>query len=125
MLGKASKLKLETCDVRLQQLVTAVAAEVDAGALAAQNVTDVTVLCGYRGEAEQEAAFKAKASKLHFPHSKHNIIPSRAVDLAPYPIDWGDREAFLALRGLVVRTAKKLGIKIRHISWDLPHTELA
>jgi peptidoglycan L-alanyl-D-glutamate endopeptidase CwlK len=122
-LGRTSILRLATCDVRLQQLVTAVAADVDAGVV--PGVNDLTVLCGHRGEADQEAAFKAGASKLHWPNSKHNSTPSLAVDLAPFPIAWGDREAFLALRAHVKATAKRLKVQIRHISWDLPHTELA
>lgn len=122
-LGARSKVRLAECDARLQQLVTAVAADVDAGLV--PGVDDITVLCGHRGQADQEAAFAAGASKVHWPNSKHNSLPSRAVDLAPYPIAWGDREAFLSLRAHVVKVAKRLSIKIRHISWDLPHTELA
>ena len=33
-------------------------------------------------------------SKLSWLESKHNCEPSRAVDIAPYPIDWDDRERF-------------------------------
>jgi len=46
--------------------------------------SDMTVLCGYRGEAEQNAAFESGASKLRFPQSRHNQYPSLAVDVAPY-----------------------------------------
>lgn len=121
--GKVSKLRLATCDARLQQLATAVMADVDAGLV--PHVKDLTVLCGYRGEAEQNAAFDRGASKLRYPKSKHNRIPSLAVDLAPYPIDWHDMAAWRALRAHTVNVAARLGIKIRHISWDWPHTELA
>ena len=44
---------------------------------------DLTILCGHRGKAEQDAAFKAGASKLKWPKSKHNATPSLAVDVAP------------------------------------------
>lgn len=121
-LGKASKLKLATCDVRLQQLVTALVADVEAGLV--PGVSDLTVLCGYRGEAAQNKAFREGASKLIYPHSKHNRIPSRAVDLAPYPIDWNDPVPFEALREHTLSLASRLGIRIRVISWDLPHYEL-
>lgn len=121
-LGARSEARLATCAPELQILVRAIATDVHAGLV--PGVSDLTVLCGHRGEAEQEEAFRAGASKLHWPHSKHNSLPSRAVDLAPYPTDWADREAFLALRAHVARVAKRLGIKIRHISWDLPHTEI-
>ena len=47
--------------------------------------SDMTVLCGYRGEAEQNAAYDSGASKLRYPRSKHNKTPhSMAVDVAPY-----------------------------------------
>jgi peptidoglycan L-alanyl-D-glutamate endopeptidase CwlK len=121
-LGKASKLKLATCDARLQQFVTALVADVDAGKV--PGVSDITVLCGYRGQAEQNAAFQAGTSKLIYPHSKHNRVPSMAVDLAPYPIDWKDTEAFEALRRYALALASRMGIRIRVISWDLPHYEL-
>lgn len=124
-LGRSSKLRLATCDARLQQLITAVAARVDAGELAGAGVRDLTVLCGYRGEAEQNAAFDRGASKLRWPRSKHNKVPALAVDIAPYPINWNDRAAFEALREFVLKVAAELGIPIRVISWDLPHFELA
>lgn len=36
---------------------------------------------GHRDEESQEEAFKAGATRLHFPDSKHNFLPSRAVDV--------------------------------------------
>lgn len=122
-LGRESKLRLATCDARLQQLVTAVAAKVDAGALLPL-VGDISVACGYRGQAEQNAAFDRGASKLRWPRSKHNSVPSKAVDLWPSPVDWKRHDQFEAVRGLVLSTAAELGIRIRVISWDLPHFEL-
>jgi len=44
---------------------------------------DLTILCGHRGQIEQEIAFKNGASKLRWPNSKHNQSPSLAVDVAP------------------------------------------
>jgi len=121
-LGKSSKLKLATCDARLQQFVTALAADVDDGKV--PGVSDMTVLCGYRGEAEQNDAFKRGTSKLQYPKSKHNRIPALAVDVAPYPVDWKNNAAFEALREHGLKLAAKMHIRIRVISWDLPHYEL-
>lgn len=121
-LGKVSKLRLATCDVRLQQFVTALAADVDAGLV--PGVSDITVLCGYRGKAEQDKAFRDGASKLLYPHSKHNRVPALAVDIAPFPIDWKNLAAFEALRKYALALASRMGIRIRVISWDLPHYEL-
>lgn len=101
-------------------------------------VTDFTVLVGHRGEAEQNAAFAAGKSKLKWPKSAHNTLPSDAVDLAPYPIDWSDRERFCYLAGVVMACAARIGVKLRWGGdWngngvfsdetfsDLPHFELA
>ncbi len=123
-LGRESKLRLASCDARLQQLVSAVAADVDAGLV--PGVADVSVACGHRGEAEQNEAFQRGASKLRWPRSKHNARPSRAVDVWPHPVDWTSKglPAFVALRRAFAAKAEALGIKIRHISWDWPHHEL-
>jgi peptidoglycan L-alanyl-D-glutamate endopeptidase CwlK len=123
-LGRESKLRLATCDPRLQQLVSAVAADVDAGLV--PGVSDISVACGYRGQAEQDAAFERGASTLRWPKSEHNTKPSRAVDVWPYPVDWTGKglPAFIALRRAFTAKAKLLGIRIRHISWDWPHHEL-
>jgi len=88
-------------------------------------VHDVSVLCGHRGQVEQDWAYKQGNSKLPWPKSKHNSFPSRAVDLAPYPLDWSDLAAFGELRARMQRAADVVGVKVRFISWDWPHTELA
>lgn len=125
-LGRESKLRLATCDPRLQQLVTAVVAKVDAGALVNKGVHDLTVACGYRGKAEQNAAVARGASKTPWPRSKHNVVPSLAVDLWPYPRPaWEDPIQWAAVRALVLATAAELRIPIHVISWDLPHFQLA
>jgi peptidoglycan L-alanyl-D-glutamate endopeptidase CwlK len=123
-LGKASIEKLATCHDDLMLLVVDVAARIEAGDLFTAGIRDITVVCGHRGRAEQEKAFQAGNSKLTYPHSKHNKLPSLAVDLAPYPIDWKDREAFMVLRGFVLARAAVLGLKIGVISWDLPHYQV-
>lgn len=124
MLGAGSLSRLATCDPELRHLVRALAADIDARP--GLYVHDITVLCGHRGKADQEAAFARGASKVHWPMSKHNSYPSLAVDLAPYPVDWTAKglPAFEELRVRVAAVAADLNIKIRHISWDLPHTEL-
>lgn len=98
---------------------------------------DITILCSHRTKEEQDAAFKAGNSKVQFPNSKHNQLPSLAVDAAPYPLDWKDEKRFYYLAGFVRSEADRLGIKIRQgCDWngnlelkddnwqDVPHTEL-
>ena len=120
--GKSSLAKLETVHPDLQRICRELIKELD-----------ITVLCGVRGEKEQNAAFVAGHSKLQYPRSKHNKVPSEAVDIAPYNakkkgIDWNDIPAFIDMCKRVERIAKELGIKIRlgrDFSFkDYPHVEL-
>ena len=76
-----SKTKLETCHPDLQTLFFYVS-------LNYEN----TIVCGHRGEAEQNQAFADGNSQLQWPNSKHNSYPSDAVDAVPYEVnhlDWG------------------------------------
>lgn len=129
-LGKLSLDRLATCHDDIARFTVAVSSGVDNGEC--PGVSDVTVLCGWRGEKEQNEAFAKKTSKLRWPSSKHNHVnadgepESLAVDLAPYPIDWSVKglPRFKALRKYALQTAQRLGIKIRIIDWDWPHFEL-
>lgn len=56
--------------------------------------TDFSVLEGHRGKQAQEKAYNEGKSKARYPNSKHNTKPSLAVDLAPYPIDWNNKQRF-------------------------------
>lgn len=56
---------------------------------------DFIVLCGYRGPVEQNTLYTQGYSKNTFPNGKHNTKPSKAVDLAPWPINWKDRDRFI------------------------------
>lgn len=100
--GNASKLKLMTCDQRLQKIC-----------LDAIEVMDFTVLCGHRDSDEQNKLFEEGKTKVQWPKSKHNVTPSVAVDLAPYPVDWNDTERFYALAGVMFAIAAKHKIKLR------------
>ncbi len=101
-------------------------------------IVDFAVVEGHRGRAAQEKAFREGKSRLPYPRSPHNAAPSRAVDLAPYPIDWQNRERFFYLAGVVVGVGHALGVGVRWGGdWDrdgesadnrfddLPHFELA
>ena len=90
---------------------------------------DFAVLVGFRDEEEQERCFHDGSSRKHWPDSKHNTFPTRAVDIAPYPVDWKDVERFAYLAGMAMAFAIQLGIKLRWGGWwtdphDLPHLEL-
>ena len=55
---------------------------------------DMKVICGYRGEAEQNKAFQEGTSKLKWPKSLHNSHPALAIDVVPLPLDWNNIDAF-------------------------------
>jgi peptidoglycan L-alanyl-D-glutamate endopeptidase CwlK len=100
-------------------------------------VFDCAVICGHRGQAEQEAAFHAGTSTKQWPDSKHNQTPSLAVDVVPFPIDWNDIGRIHYFAGVVMGIAHEMGINIRwggdwdqdtevrdQTFHDLPHFEL-
>lgn len=112
----ASIAQLQTCDPRLQKI-----------AIEAIKHYDFTVVEGHRGQEAQHRDFLKGASKLDWPHGRHNATPSRAMDLAPYPTDWKERELpharFAFLAGVIKTCADNLGIKIRwgadwNRNWD-------
>ena len=100
--GKTSKKRLKTCDERLQSLFNEVV-----------KVFDCSILVGHRGEEDQNKAYKEGNSQVKWPKGKHNKKPSSAVDVAPYPIDWEDRERFSYFAGFVKGVAWRLNIPIR------------
>ena len=64
-------------------------------ALQAETAQELAIVCGHRGEREQEAAYRAGRSKARFGASAHNMMPAMAVDIAPSGptggIDWDVR----------------------------------
>jgi peptidoglycan L-alanyl-D-glutamate endopeptidase CwlK len=91
-------------------------------------ITDCSVLCGHRNKKDQDEAERHGFSKLKWPNSKHNKIPSTAIDVVPYPVDWDDKSNFLKFAEVVQKTADQLNINIKWGgAWkmqDMPHWEL-
>lgn len=106
--GKASKARLATCHPEIQRLFNSLI-----------NDYDVSIICGHRTEAEQNAAVAKGASKTKYPSSKHNSLPSLGIDAALYPIDWNDTGRHYMFVGIVRERARELGIPIRcGADWD-------
>ena len=99
---EASKLKLSTCAEPLQRLFNEVIKH-----------TDCRIEEGHRGEVAQEIAFKGGNSRLHYPDSKHNKMPSKAVDATPYPWRWSREKELIHFAGKVMGIASMMGIPIR------------
>ena len=119
-----SRNNLKQCHIDLQVVFTEVV-----------KIVDCSVICGYRGEKDQNEAFDKGFSKLRFPKSKHNKIPSQAVDAVPYPVDWKDKQRIIDFGAFVMDRADKLWKegKITHrVQWggnwvtfpDLPHYQI-
>lgn len=89
-----SNQRLNTCHDDLQRIMREVVREFDC-----------SILCGHRDEATQNRLKAEGKSQLSYPESKHNSLPSMAVDVAPYPINWRDRERFHYFAGFVMGTA--------------------
>ena len=72
-------------------------------------IMDVTIIEGLRTEERQKQLVESGASKTKF--SKH--LEGKAVDLAPYPIDWEDRDRFHYMGGMIRGIAKQLNVNVR------------
>ncbi len=137
--SQKSRERLQTCHPELQRLFNEVVRD-----------ADCSIMCGHRGKDEQEKAVAAGFSKVQYQASKHNSLPSTAVDVWPYPFPgWPDEPGIDAkenakrweiwgfFAGQVIATARQMGISIRWGGdWngnldlrdekfrDLPHFEL-
>jgi peptidoglycan L-alanyl-D-glutamate endopeptidase CwlK len=113
-----SKRELNTCDDRLKAIMNRAIIEVD-----------FSIICGFRNQKDQNYAEAMGYSKLKWPNSKHNSLPSLAVDVAPFPINWNDSVRFCELSAIIKRVAEELMIPI---VWggdwvrfpDLPHWQV-
>jgi peptidoglycan L-alanyl-D-glutamate endopeptidase CwlK len=131
-LGPRSLRNLATCHKDLQ----VIAAETI-------KLIDFAVTDGQRGREQQEAAVRNGTSKLHFPDSLHNHAPSRAMDCAPWPIDYNNKGRFADLGHIMMKVADDLyaqGVITHKLRWghdwdmdgvegekgetDMPHFEL-
>lgn len=119
--GKKSLDRLSTCDKLLQDM---------ANMMLERSAFDLTITDGYRTKEEQDEAFKSGKSRAVFGKSKHNVFPSKAIDIVPYPINWNTKDPRWQEMALnAMWCAGKLGFEI---TWggsfislkDLPHFEL-
>lgn len=135
-----SKQRLEQCHPDLQILMNEVILQID-----------ISILHGYRSPETQFEIFK-KGRKLvdgkwiktgktftqldgFKKKSKHNSIPSLAVDVAPYPVNWKEIDRFKTTAIIIkqiYKTLKDAGKIESDIVWggdwdsfkDYPHWEI-
>ena len=96
--GKRSKQRLKGVDTKLVNVLNELV-----------KIMDVTIIEGLRSQERQDELVAKGASKTRY--SKH--IEGKAVDLAPYPIDWEDRERFHYMGGMVRGIGQQLNVNIR------------
>lgn len=110
--GKMSEVQLATIHPDLQRVLRK-----------AIEIVDFSVVEGHRGQREQDAAYAKGFSQVRWPNGRHNKLPSEAADVAPYPIDWSNKQAaverFVYLQGVIRACAHQIGIPIRQgLDWD-------
>ncbi len=101
--SKKSLDHLATCHPDLQRLFLEVVKHYDC-----------SVICGHRNQKDQDDAVKNGFSKTAWPNSKHNSMPSMAVDVVPFPLpEWTKAKFFCHFAGFVQGMANRMGIAIR------------
>jgi len=115
-----SAANLATCTTGIQRVMNAVIKEID-----------FSVIYGHRVKALQNKAFADGFSTKQWPDSTHNEVPSRGVDVLPYPSGWpqdSDSDLvkmhkiahFYYLAGVIDTKAKELGVNLRWGGdWDM------
>jgi len=117
--SSSSTRKLNTCDQDIKDVLNE-----------AIKYFDFSCIWGHRGEEDQNRAYRSGHSTLQWPNSRHNAIPSRAVDVIPYPGGFDNDDAtFYKMATYILRAASKLGVDLRWGGhWtdfkDLAHFEL-
>lgn len=96
--GKRSRERLIGVDPRLVKVLNELI-----------KIMDVTIIEGVRSKERQEQLLAQGKTKTKY--SKH--ITGKAVDLAPYPINWEDREMFHYMGGMLRGIGQSMGLKIR------------
>ena len=96
--GKRSRERLQGVDSALINVLNE-----------AIKIMDITVIEGVRSQERQLELLAKGATKVKY--SKH--MEGKAVDIAPYPIEWKDRERFHYMGGMIRGIASQMGIKIR------------
>ena len=96
--GKRSRERLKGVDSKLVNVLNEVC-----------KYFDITVIEGLRSQERQNELVAQGKSKTKF--GKH--VQGKAVDIAPYPIDWNARDDFHYLGGFVLGIAASKGINIR------------
>lgn len=109
--GETSQENLGQCTTDLQDLL-----------IEAIKYRDISITCGHRSNVQQAIELAEGTTKLGPGKSKHNSMPSRAVDAIPYPTtaeDWENREYWIEWTSWLKGLATGLGMEIiSGFDWD-------
>jgi peptidoglycan L-alanyl-D-glutamate endopeptidase CwlK len=83
-----------------------------------QNVADISLITGHRNQHDQNQKFysRPQLTKVRWPNSKHNSLPSMAVDFQPYPYPAREEKLWASLAyvaGSAKEYAKSKGFELR------------
>ena len=107
--GKTSQRRLDSCHEEFKTVMPLVIDQLpytcpDTGLV----IVDCGIICGHRGEDEQEEAYRSGHSNAKWGESKHNFEPSQACDSLPMANGryiWNDKALHKAYSKLVLDTA--------------------
>ena len=101
-LSTRSEMNLRTCHPDLQRVFRQVARD-----------EPIEIIWGHRNKLAQNSVFAGGFSKFPWPLSKHNSLPSHAIDVMPVPIDWKNIRAFERLGDIIRKIAAELSVPLR------------
>ena len=100
--GKRSRQRLKGVDQRLVSVLNELI-----------KIMDVTIIEGVRSTEKQQEYFSKGKSKIDGINKKGQHQLGKAVDLAPYPINWDDRDRMHYMGGMLRGIGKQLNLNIR------------
>ncbi|QDP62934.1 MAG: hypothetical protein Unbinned5081contig1002_39 [Prokaryotic dsDNA virus sp.] len=83
-------------------------------------IVDIKILQSHRDKETQDEYYRTGRSKVEYPLSKHNRLPSHAIDWAPWPIpeSWGERDPkekarYYYIAGILMAIGNENNIRLR------------
>ena len=128
MSGIVCRARLRDVDQRLERFCELVHER-----LQADTGRSLVIVCGHRGEADQETARRKGASRAKWGQSAHNTLPAAAVDIAPsgptggidWDVRWSAWQALLRIaREVALGEGTPVDWKRSMFSGDEGHVEL-
>ena len=117
--GNKSKEAISTVDPRLVYIANKLA-----------DIWNMTIIHGYRGRELQTQLHEQNPNgALPWPLSEHNHTPSRAIDIAPYPVNWEKVDRFDMMIGAAYAIAEGGNFRIDSGKFfsnvlDYPHIQV-